>query len=286
MTGSSGRVGSAIAAGLAGDNEVLGLDLSPGQYTTHVGPIEDATVVAKAIRGADAVVHTASLHAPHVGLESPARFRRVNVEGTRVLLDAALGAGVRRIVYTSSTSVYGRALQPAGVAVWVTEDLEPVPRDIYDETKLEAESLLRNASGTGRLSCTCLRMSRCFPEAENLVATYRLYRGVDLRDVVTAHRLALARDGQSFEVFNISARSPFLQQDCAELLVDATSLLRRRIQGMEAAYVARGWPMPASIDRVYVIEKAERLLRYAPQFNFSGILAALNAGPAEHADST
>ena len=74
-------------------------------------------------------------------------------------------------------------------AVWVDEQLEPQPRDIYDQTKLEAEQLVASAGGS--MTVTTLRMSRCFPEAAELMAWYRLYRGVDRRDVAEAHALAL-----------------------------------------------------------------------------------------------
>jgi nucleoside-diphosphate-sugar epimerase len=274
VTGSSGRVGAAIAAALSTEHDVAGLDLFPGLHTTHRGSIEDARLVAAAMRGAIAVVHTAALHAPHVGRHSDAEFRSVNVNGTRVLLDTAVEQGARHFVYTSSTSIYGHALEPVDRAVWVTEELEPRPRDIYDETKLEAEALCREAA-SGTMSCLSLRISRCFPEPGHLLATYRLYRGVDLQDVAEAHRLALGYAGPRFEVFNISAQSPFLRADTGLLLAAASSVLRRRVPGIEAAYRQRGWTLPQSIDRVYVIDKAVEKLGYCPRFNFAELLATL-----------
>ena len=267
LTGSSGRVGQAIAEALCDDYEITGLDLIPGRFTTHLGSVADPHRVAESMQGAMAVIHTASLHAPHVGVESEARFRAVNVEGTRLLLEAMADARVGRLVYTSSTSVYGHSLERGDEAVWVTEGLEPRPRDIYDETKLAAEALCREAAEEGLLSCTSLRISRCFPEPEHLMATYRLYRGVDLRDVGQAHRRALEQTGHGYEVYNISARSPFQPEDREELLRDAPAVLRRRLPWLEAAFRTRGWPVPASIDRVYVIDKACRELGYAPRFN-------------------
>ena len=278
LTGSSGRVGQAIAETLGDEYEIIGLDLLPGRFTTHPGSVADPDRVAEALQGAMAVIHVAALHAPHVSVESEARFRAVNVEGTRLLLEAMGDARVGQLIYTSSTSVYGHALEPDDEAVWVTEDLEPRPRDIYDETKLAAEALCREAAEQGLLSCTSLRISRCFPEPDHLLATYRLYRGVDLRDVGQAHRLALGQAGHGYEVYNISAHSPFRREDCAELLRDAPAVLRRRLPWLEAAFLTRGWPLPASIDRVYVIDKACRELGYAPRFNLDR-RDFLTAGP-------
>lgn len=268
VTGSSGRVGSAIAAGFSADHEIRGLDRVPGRYTTHRGSVEDAALVREAMNGVRLVVHTASLHAPHVGHETEARFRAVNVVGTEVLLDAALAAGVARFVYTSSTSVYGHAMEPADAAVWVTEALPPAPRDIYDETKLVAENLCRAVAEEGLMESVSLRISRCFAEAERLVALHRLHRGVDLRDVAQAHRLAARMPLAGYQVYNVSAQTPFTVDDCAELLADAPVVLRRRVPGIEAFFAARDWRLPDTIDRVYAIDKAGRDLGYSPRFNF------------------
>lgn len=276
VTGSSGRVGAAVARRLALDYQVVGIDVVPGPFTTVVGPIEDPCYIARALRGVEAIVHTAALHAPHVGNTPAARFITVNVDATRRLLDLALTNGVRRLVYTSSTSVYGHALVPDGGARWVTEELTPLPRDVYDETKLAAEALVSAAGGDGGMTCTILRMSRSFPEAAHLVATYRLYRGVDLRDVAEAHALALGRHPGGCEIFNISARSPFVPADCVQLLYDPWKVVTRYFPDASEVYARRCWPTPSGIDRVYVTAKAEKGLGYCPRFNFAELLATLH----------
>jgi UDP-glucose 4-epimerase len=129
-----------VARALAAEGwTVRGVDRAPGRWTDLVGDLRDERVCRAAVHAADVVVHTAALHAPHVGLVADAEFRAVNVTATEALLDRAQAAGVRRVVYISSTSVYGDALVPADRAVWVDESLPPRPRDIYDETKLDAE---------------------------------------------------------------------------------------------------------------------------------------------------
>ena len=275
VTGSSGRVGTAIARRLVQDYRVVGLDVLPGAFTSVVGSIEDPHVLSRALQGADAVVHTAALHAPHVHSMPAARFVAVNVDATRRLLELALASGVRRFVYTSSTSVYGHALVPQDGATWVTEDLAPLPRDVYDETKLAAEALLRTATTDGTMTGTILRMSRSFPEAAHQVATYRLYRGVDLRDVAQAHALALAHGPAACEIFNISARSPFQPADCGALLTDPWSVITGYFPEAAEIYRQRQWPIPSEIDRVYVTTKAEAALGYSPRFNFGDLLATL-----------
>ena len=284
LTGSSGRIGGAIAALLATRHELVGMDLRPGPRTTVLGDVAARGDLQALLDGCDAVVHTASLHAPHVGMVDDAEFRRVNVSGTRALLEAAVRAGVRRFVYTSTTSVYGDAMCVPGEAAWVSESLAPRPRDIYDETKLEAERACAEAAAQG-LACTALRMSRCFPEREDLVATYRLYRGVDARDVAQAHALALSAPLRGFGAYNISAPSPFRRDDAAALAHDAAAVIGRHFPWAAAAYARRGWRLPARVDRVYVIDAAREALGYRPRHDFASLFGAEErAWPRDRAD--
>lgn len=271
VTGSSGRIGAAVSARLWLQHRVTGLDLRPGPLTAVVGDICDARLLAKLCANADAVIHTASLHAPDLQLRSADEFRRVNFEGTRRLLAACGEAGIGRFVYTSTTSLYGGALVPvADHAVWVTETLQPQPRDVYDETKLLAEQACAAAAGRG-MTCISLRMSRCFPEHPRLVAIYRLYRGVDAEDVAQAHALALQAPIAGFETFNISARSPFTIADCNALLADARSVVLAHHPWAQAEFARRGWGLPESIDRVYVVDKAIAGLGYRPVHDFASL---------------
>lgn len=275
ITGSSGQVGATIASELSLSYEVVGLDLAPGRWTTIQGSVTDPRCLTKALSGVDTVIHTAALHAPHVGRRSQREFVATNVHGTERLLEAALKNRIQRFIYTSTTSLYGNALLPKGKSVWVTETLTPIPRDIYDETKIAAENLCATASQAG-LPCLSLRISRCFPEPESLLAIYRLYRGVDLRDVAHAHCLSLCADISGFAVFNISSASSFREDETEALLRDAPTVIERHFPWARAAFHRRGWRLPETIDRVYVIEKAKRLLGYAPKYNFKTLFDDLS----------
>jgi nucleoside-diphosphate-sugar epimerase len=271
VTGSSGRIGGAIAARLSLRHQVTGFDQRPGPLTTALGDVRDTARVAGLCAGMDAVLHTASLHVPDLAARSAQEFRDVNVLATRRLLDACGEAGVARFVYTSTTSLYGDALVPdAGGAVWVTEDLAPRPRDIYDETKLAAEAACAEAA-RGGMTCVSLRMSRCFAEEPRLLAIYRLYRGVDAEDVAQAHELALLAHATGFDVYNISAAQPFQPADCPRLLAGADALIVERFPWARAEFARRGWLLPQSIDRVYVVDKAIAGLGYRPVHDFASL---------------
>jgi hypothetical protein len=107
-----------------------------------------------------------------------------------------------------------------------------------------------------------LRVGRFFPEQPVTVAINRLSRGLDLRDAVAAHELALADGAPGFGIYNISARSPFQEDDVVDLLTDAPGVIRWRLPWLEEAFAGRGWRLPERIDRVYVTARAERELGF------------------------
>jgi UDP-glucose 4-epimerase len=294
VTGSAGHLGEALVRTLREQgHEPLGLDLLASPYTDRVGSITDAALVRSALAGKEAVVHAATLHKPHVATHSRQAFVDTNVTGTLRLLEESVAAGVRAFVYTSTTSAFGAALEPppGAPAAWITEDVAPVPRNIYGVTKLAAESLCELFHRTQHLSCLVLRTSRFFPEADdradaraaytdaNLKANEYLHRRVDLADVVDAHLLALARAAEiGFARYVVSATTPFERDDLAELRRDAPAVVRRRAPAHAGEYARRGWRMFPSIDRVYVNERARRELGWRPRYDFSAVVARLAAG--------
>jgi nucleoside-diphosphate-sugar epimerase len=270
VTGAAGLIGSGVAAQLKNDYDVVGLDLVPGPHVQVIADCHDVAQWRHEVGSLDAVVHVAALHVPHVGARSDADFRRINVEATARLVDLASDVGAGHFVLTSTTSLFGHALEPSDRAVWVDETLEPQPRDIYDETKLEAEELVARAGGS--MTMTSLRMSRCFPEPVDVMAWYRLYRGVDRRDVAEAHALALQRSGPP-TTYLIGAKTPFRPEDCEELLSDAPAVIRRRCPRLLEATEAKGWRPPRSIGRVYDCGLAMRDMGYSPRFGIEQCLA-------------
>lgn len=270
VTGAAGLIGSGVAARLTQDHDVIGLDIHPGKQVQIVADCCDVAEWRQRAGSIDAIVHVAALHAPHVGQRSDAEFRRINMAATARLLDLAAEAGASHFVFTSTTSLYGHALEMQGAAAWIDETIEPQPRDIYDETKLEAERLVAVAGGA--MAVTSLRMSRCFPEAADVMAWYRLYRGIDRRDVAEAHALALSRSGPP-ATYVVSAATPFEREDGEELLSDAPAVIERRCPGLIERMKARGWPAPQSIDRIYDSSLAMKELGFTPRFGMDSCLA-------------
>ncbi|MCW5662232.1 MAG: NAD(P)-dependent oxidoreductase [Piscinibacter sp.] len=274
LTGGAGRIGRAIRARLAREHDVVALDRRAAPTVELVGDLGNETLLDRLCAGADALVHVAALHAPHVGVLPDSEFERINVLGTQRLIEAAARHGVARIVYTSTTALYG-------TGGWIDEDTPPRPRTVYHRSKLAAEALLEHAAAAGGPSVRILRMSRCFPEPAPAMAAYRLHRGVDARDVAEAHTLALAHDGPCCATYVISSTTPFEPGDMPALQRDAVPVLRRRAPGLVAEFARRGWPLPATIDRVYDAARARHALGWAPHHGVASVLAQADAGSTE-----
>ncbi len=294
VTGSSGHLGEALVRRLREDShEVVGLDVLESGSTDVVGSISDRACVRTCISGADAVLHGATLHKPHVQSHERADFVQTNVIGTLHLLEEAAAAGVSRFVFTSTTSAFGRALSPAGgaPAAWITEDVAPVPRNIYGATKTAAEDLCQLIWRDHGLPCLILRTSRFFPEPDdrdevrsayedmNIKVNELLYRRVDLEDVVAAHQLALERAPEiGFGRYVISATTPFTPEDLTAIRTDLPAVVQRVCPGYEVLYAERGWKMFPSIERVYVNERARRELGWSPRYDFAHAVESLSEG--------
>ena len=294
VTGSSGHLGEALVRTLREQaHEVVALDVLASPFTTHVGSISDRACVRHCMAGVEVVLHAATLHKPHVATHDRQDFIDTNVTGTLNLLEEAVAAGVRSFVYTSTTSVFGDALvPPAGApAAWVTEDVVPVPKNIYGVSKAAAEDLCQLFHRNQRLPCIVLRTSRFFPEEDddravrdayaddNAKANEYLHRRVDVEDVVSAHLLA-ARHAPAlgFRRYIVSATTPFSTDDLADLRRDAPAVVRRRVSRYGAEYARRRWTMVPSIDRVYVNARARAELGWRPRYDFGFVIERLSAG--------
>ena len=294
VTGSAGHLGEALVRVLSGqEHEVTGLDVLKSPTTTIVGSIADRTVVRQATAGVDAVVHAATLHKPHVGSHGRAEFVETNITGTLNLLEEAVAAGVSRFIFTSTTSTFGRALTPDEhkPAAWITEDVVPVPRNIYGTTKTAAESLCELIARDHGLPILILRTSRFFPEPDdrdevrstyedlNIKVNELLYRRADLEDVVSAHLLALERaPAIGFGRYIISATSPFTPDDLTAIRTDLPQTIRRLCPDFEDIFEARRWRMFPAIERVYVNERARCELGWSPRYDFRHALDLLADG--------
>ncbi|MEJ2871119.1 NAD(P)-dependent oxidoreductase [Actinomycetospora sp. OC33-EN08] len=283
VTGAAGHLGEALVRVLReqGD-EVVGLDLLASPWTDVRASITDRAALGAACAGVDHVLHTATLHKPHVGSHPRQAFVDTNVSGTLAVLEAARDAGARSVVVTSSTSAFGRVLspEPGGPAVWVTEDVPHRVRNVYGATKTAAEDLAELAAGDG-LPVVVLRTSRFFPEADDdadrragfvdaaLKAQEYLYRRVDVEDVVDVHLRAAAQAPRlGFARYVVSATTPFTPDEAAALGADAPAVVRAHFPDETRAFDERGWALLPRLDRVYDNTRARAELGWVPRHDF------------------
>lgn len=153
VTGATGFIGRALVQRLLERRARVhalsrtGIEAGPDRADSvcFVGDIADAALLARACAGVDTVFHLAGY--AHVNQHDVQELRRINVEGTRALLQAASAAGVRRIVFFSSILAEAR-LNPEGGA--------------YGQSKLEAETLLLEAAAAGQIEVCCLRPANVY----------------------------------------------------------------------------------------------------------------------------
>jgi nucleoside-diphosphate-sugar epimerase len=146
VTGGAGFIGSAVVRRLARDGHEVrvvddlstgkraNLDGLAGRVALHHGSICDRDLLDSAFAGADFVLHQAAIPSVPLSVEDPLGVNEVNVTGTLAVLWAARDAGVRRVVYASSCSVYGNAPE-----LPKREDMAPAPMSPYAVSKLAGE---------------------------------------------------------------------------------------------------------------------------------------------------
>ncbi|MFP5318575.1 MAG: NAD-dependent epimerase/dehydratase family protein [Acidimicrobiia bacterium] len=166
VTGGAGFIGSNLVDALiAGGAETRVLDNLSTGFIDNVHPaaeliegdVADEDVVRKAVDGVDVVYHQAALRAVLRSVEDPLATDRVNSHGTLTVLTAARDAGVRRVVYASSSSVYGGAEQ-----LPTSESAPTIPRSPYAVTKLTGEMYCRVFSELFGLETVSLRYFNVF----------------------------------------------------------------------------------------------------------------------------
>ncbi|MGR7023275.1 NAD-dependent epimerase/dehydratase family protein [Geodermatophilus sp. URMC 62] len=300
VTGSSGHLGEALVRVLrdAGD-DVVGLDVLPSAWTDVVASVTDRSAVRAALAGAGAVLHTATLHKPHVGTHPRQAFVDTNVTGTLTVLEEAATAGVGRVVVTSTTSAFGRALVPAPgePAAWVTEAVPPRVRNVYGPPRSPPRTCASSSPATPACRWWSCAPPASFPEGDdaddvragydddNVKVNELLNRRVDLADVVSAHRAAVDRaPGLGFGRYVVSATTPFRPEHLAELRTDAPAVVARLFPDAADLYDRLGWRLFPGIDRVYVNDAARADLGWTPAYDFRAALDLLARGRPPRSD--
>ena len=301
VTGSSGHLGYALMIELPKYGYTpLGLDILPSvEKNTIAGSVSNRPLITKIFEENPSIryiLHTATLHKPHVGSHSKEAFIDTNVTGTLILLEEASKTHrIEAFIFTSTTSTFGLALSPirGQPAAWIDENVTPIPKNIYGATKVAAEDLCHLIHRESKMPVLILKTSRFFPEADddaearaaysddNLKVNELLYRRVDIKDVVSAHVQAM-RHAQSigFAKYIISAPPPFERSDELLRAFDerASEVIKEILPKHAKMLLGRGWKLPNRLDRVYDSSKAVRELGWQPIYTFEHAVECIAAG--------
>ncbi|POX48353.1 UDP-glucose 4-epimerase GalE [Streptomyces sp. Ru71] len=176
ITGGAGYIGSHVVKSMveAGEPVVVVDDLSSGDpHRLPAGvPLERGTVLDRPFldrvlreHAVEGIVHLAAKKAVGESVEKPLLYYRENLTGLQVLLDAAVSAGVRGFLFSSSASVYG--MPPTEL---VTEDTPLAPLSPYGETKTAGEWMVRATGRAHGMATACLRYFNVAGTAEPALA--------------------------------------------------------------------------------------------------------------------
>ena len=255
-----------------------------GRARVIEGDIRDRAVLARSLEGVDAVVHLAARAGVRASLVDPALYVDVNVTGTQVLLDGLRLAGIDRLVYASSSSVYGaRSDGP-----FLETDAVLAPVSPYAATKLAGEYLCRAASHSHGLQVSCMRLFTVYgqrqrPEMAIHLFARRALAGLPVAqfgdgssrrdytfvsDIVTGLVAALDRP-RPFRIYNLGNGAPITLAD-----------LMRGVEQVFGARVDRqSWPdQPGDVPLTWAgVDRARDELGYEPQVSLTSGLQRFRA---------
>ena len=288
ITGGAGFVGSHIASALAPENEVILLDdLSSGRKENisgikaelMIGSIRDADKVREAMQGVDIVFHEAAIASVPKSIKDPISCNQVNVCGTLRILTEAREAKVGKVVFASSSAVYGDT--PSEMK---RETDLPSPISPYAVTKLTGEHYCNNFWLNFRLPTCSLRYFNIFgprqdPSSDYAAVVPRFIRAaldgmpltvfgdgentrdfVYIDDVVQANILAALDTEHNGQVFNVASQVRVSIRQLAEMVVRKVPSADGRIEHKDARI---GDILHSLAD----ISKARRDLGYSPRFD-------------------
>jgi UDP-glucose 4-epimerase len=175
ITGAAGFLGAPLANSLVGDGHtVVGLDdLStgdPDRLSPEVnlirGDVNDRPKLWSLLQEVDCVYHLAARVIVPESILYPREYNQVNVGGTVALMEAMRDVGVRRVVFTSSGSIYGnQSNQP------LKETCRPNPRSPYAVSKLAAEYYIRTIGDLWGIETVCLRVFNAYGPGQRMPPT-------------------------------------------------------------------------------------------------------------------
>lgn len=291
VTGGAGFIGSSIVSELVRRNDTVrvlddfssgrqeNLEAVSGKIELITGDIRDRELLKKAVQGCDYVLHQAALRSVPKSMNDPLLYNDVNVTGTLNVLLAAFEAKVKRVVFASSSSLYGDSER-----LPQTEEQLPRPVSPYAASKMAGEHYCRVFSKAYGLETVALRYFNVFGPKQSLESEYAVVipkfitcvmkdeqppihgDGAQSRDftyienVVEANLLAATRNGVAGEAFNVACGKGYSLLELVRIL---NGIMNKDI---EPKFIA---PRPGDVKHTLAdITKMKRLLGLDPKVDF------------------
>lgn len=291
VTGGAGFIGSNIVKELVGkgrtvrvlDNFATGQRSNIEPFLKDIelieGDVRDFWTVVKATKGVDYILHQAALPSVPRSIDNPLTTTEVNINGTLNVLEAARFNNVQRIVYASSSSVYGDSPEMPK-----NEDMKPMPKSPYAITKLAGEEYCMSFYNLYGLETVALRYFNVFGPRQNPFSQYSAVipkfinminngqnptvwgDGTTSRDftyidnVVFANLLACEKKAAAGNVINIACNKAYTLNQLVEKLNGIMGTDKKPAHGPEKI----GDVKHSLAD----INKANSILGYTPKIDF------------------
>ncbi len=298
ITGCAGFIGSNLADKLSIDknNLIIGLDNFDNTYPEEVklenlselngqpnfqlikGDIRDSLLLNKIFseNNIDIVIHLAAKAGVRTSFEIPEEYKSVNIEGTETILKIMAKYGVQKLVFASSSSVYGNCKSP--IFNEKLENLKPISP--YAQTKLMCEKTIREYSEKYGIQAICLRFFTVYGKRQrpDLAihkftkqifnnetvtiygdgTTYRDYTHIE--DIINGIIASINYNKTPFEIINLGSSSPIILNDMVKYIEKALN---------KDANIKHFPPQNGDVNRTFAdITKARNLLGYEPQIKF------------------
>ena len=203
VTGGAGFIGSNLVDRLIDDgHEVIIIDdLSTGKKENinekaswndmNIGLETTVPYMVNIMKDVDVVFHLAARARVQPSIEDPISFNKTNVDGTLHLLEACRKAGVKRFVFSSSSSVYGDTEE-----LPTTEEAQLNPKSPYALQKLMGEQYCKLYSKLHNIETVCLRYFNVYGERQSLEGAYRLVMGIFAKQRLDNKPMTIRGDGK------------------------------------------------------------------------------------------
>lgn len=282
ITGAAGCLGSAIVELARGRHQTVAFDLVEAKAGDEIvtGSVTDRELVFSAVKGCDAVIHTAGLHGAHSRTHGAADYLSVNVIGVNNLYEAMTAHGVKRMVQSSTMEVVcGRDWMANGAAV-LDELSTPRPDWIYPLSKHLAEQLAPYYFAHAGISTAMLRYMTMDHRSPREAGLGLLARWVDRYDAAEANLLAAECPTIGVDVFHIGPLTPLTNRDICRSRGDLEGVLEEHFPGSVALLTAHDIPLRDCLWPVAAVDKAIRVLGWQHRTTFQGLLDSLAAESA------